>query len=201
MLIVQVAGSKHWRRYGVDVPFPVKGGHSPKMTEPIWDGVLNVGDVLYLPRGEVHAAVPVQRPSVHLTIGILEKTGVDFMTWLNTAAEREEKLRMNLARNAPAQQRALREEELKQALHALIDATPLAEYIADVDRKRAPRSVASLNFAQRLTPDSELVSALLRGSIWRSTTRTSSNWKSAVARFVYRISLGARFIWRLSENE
>jgi hypothetical protein len=161
VLILQIAGSKHWRGYGVDEPYPLQGGHS-ELTTVVWDDVLHVGDVLYLPRGEVHAAVPVQRPCVHLTIGITEETGVDFLKWLGKAAESEEKLRMNLERNAQPLKCGNREKDIKSAMHALIDATPVADFFADVDRKRSLRAVSAINFRQRLRADSHLSSALLR---------------------------------------
>lgn len=162
VLVLQVHGSKHWRCYGVDVSFPVHGGHTSTLTTPVRENVLGPGDVLYVPRGDVHAAVPVQRPSVHLTLGITEHIGADFIKWLGNKAESDEVFRMGLARNAPTQHRAAREHEVKQALHALIDATPIAEYFADDDRKRPTRSVAAFDFDRRLGPDSILVSALRR---------------------------------------
>lgn len=58
VLVLQVHGAKHWRCYGAD-------------DTPEWDGVIEEGDVLFVPQGERHAAAPVRRPSVHLTFAIL----------------------------------------------------------------------------------------------------------------------------------
>lgn len=82
VVVLQVHGFKHWRCYGVDVIAPIKGGQYGSNRPVVWEDVLRPGDVLYLPRGEIHAAVPEQPPSVHLTFGIREATGVDYIKWL-----------------------------------------------------------------------------------------------------------------------
>ena len=71
ILVVQIAGSKHWRCYG-PAPIGVPTGELVNVDgrEPDWRGALVPGDVLYLTRGEVHCAVPVTPPSLHLTVRI-----------------------------------------------------------------------------------------------------------------------------------
>jgi ribosomal protein L16 Arg81 hydroxylase len=162
VLVLQIAGSKRWRAYGPNAPLPVQAGEKASRTPAVWEDVLEPGDVLYLPRSEVHAALPISRPCVHLTIGVNDATGTDFIRWLADAAAREKSLAASLGRSAAPPQRTLRERDVKQALHALIDATSLADYFADADRRRAPRPVSALDFAQRLEPGSQLVSALVR---------------------------------------
>jgi bifunctional lysine-specific demethylase and histidyl-hydroxylase NO66 len=74
VLILQIRGSKIWHLYdGVDVApheiirhVPVAPDALPSPT----DVRLEVGDVLYLPRGRVHAAEATSEVSVHLTIGL-----------------------------------------------------------------------------------------------------------------------------------
>lgn len=75
VFFLQVHGSKIWHLYdGPDVP--------PRELQPeknkavVIDGLplradlrLEVGDVLYLPRGQVHAAETNSEPSAHLTVG------------------------------------------------------------------------------------------------------------------------------------
>ncbi|MGO9926603.1 MAG: cupin domain-containing protein [Mycobacterium sp.] len=75
VLILQIQGSKIWRLYnGVDIP-PHEMQRRDKSVPT--DGLalptdlrLEVGDVLYLPRGLVHAADTDVEPSIHLTVGI-----------------------------------------------------------------------------------------------------------------------------------
>jgi bifunctional lysine-specific demethylase and histidyl-hydroxylase NO66 len=74
VLIVQIRGSKIWHLYdGADV-----APHEIVRQEPVataalpapTDVRLEVGDVLYLPRGKVHAAEATSELSVHLTVGL-----------------------------------------------------------------------------------------------------------------------------------
>ena len=74
MLILQIRGSKIWHLYdGTDV-----APHEMRRQEPVataalpspTDVRLEAGDVLYLPRGRVHAAEATSEVSVHLTLGV-----------------------------------------------------------------------------------------------------------------------------------
>lgn len=76
VLILQIQGSKVWHLYGGArvAPHEMQGKKDPVV--PI-DGLLALadlcldpGDVLYLPRGRVHAAETTSEPSVHLTVGL-----------------------------------------------------------------------------------------------------------------------------------
>jgi len=83
VLILQIHGSKIWHIYeGADVQ-PHQLRREEKWVAP--DGLplptdvrLEVGDVLYLPRGRVHAAEATSEPSVHLTAGIHAPTALTF---------------------------------------------------------------------------------------------------------------------------
>lgn len=84
VLILQIQGSKIWHLYnGADVPphemrrqVPIDEAGLPSPT----DLRLEVGDVLYLPRGRVHAAEATSEPSVHLTVGIHAPTLLALVT-------------------------------------------------------------------------------------------------------------------------
>jgi lysine-specific demethylase/histidyl-hydroxylase NO66 len=73
-LIVQLQGSKVWHVFeGVDVPPHEMWRHEAFRTAglpaPV-DVPLQAGDVLYVPRGRVHAAESTSELSVHLTVGV-----------------------------------------------------------------------------------------------------------------------------------
>jgi hypothetical protein len=75
LLVLQIQGSKVWHLYGdVDVPpHELRREKKSVATESLplpTDLRLEVGDVLYVPRGRVHAAETDSQPSVHLTVGI-----------------------------------------------------------------------------------------------------------------------------------
>jgi bifunctional lysine-specific demethylase and histidyl-hydroxylase NO66 len=75
VLILQIDGSKTWHVYGpeADVPprlLPLRNRFAVDGLPEPDDLLLEAGDVLYLPRGRVHAAEAQEEPSIHLTIGI-----------------------------------------------------------------------------------------------------------------------------------
>jgi lysine-specific demethylase/histidyl-hydroxylase NO66 len=76
VLILQIQGSKTWRLYvGADLPPREIQRDKDKAvvleTLPTPTDVhLEAGDVLYVPRGRVHAAETQSEPSIHLTVGI-----------------------------------------------------------------------------------------------------------------------------------
>jgi lysine-specific demethylase/histidyl-hydroxylase NO66 len=84
VLILQIQGSKIWHLHdGADVAphrmhrrAPVDADALPAPT----DLRLDAGDVLYLPRGRVHAAETTSQPSVHLTVGIHAPTLLTLVT-------------------------------------------------------------------------------------------------------------------------
>ena len=84
VIVVQVHGTKRWRSFGVPDPPPTRKHREgdPVPAEVQWEGMMRAGDVLYLPRGEVHEAELETADAVHLTIGIKPQRGADFMAWL-----------------------------------------------------------------------------------------------------------------------
>lgn len=74
VLILHLHGRKRWRSWGQPWQAPlcrdtcrVPG----ELGEPQWEAVLEPGDLLYLPRGEIHAATLCEgEDSLHLTVGI-----------------------------------------------------------------------------------------------------------------------------------
>ncbi len=84
VLILQIQGSKIWHLYnGADVPPHEMSRQEPVVTAGLplpTDVRLEVGDVLYLPRGRVHAAEATSQPSIHLTVGIHAPTALALFT-------------------------------------------------------------------------------------------------------------------------
>jgi hypothetical protein len=76
VLVLQVLGSKIWHLYdGVVIPPRQILRNKDKALAiddllPPTDLRLDAGDVLYLPRGRVHAAETTSEPSIHLTVAI-----------------------------------------------------------------------------------------------------------------------------------
>jgi len=77
-LILQIRGSKIWHIYdGADVTPHQMARHDPvdpAGLPPPTDVRLETGDLLYLPRGRIHAAEATSEVSVHLTLGLQAPT-------------------------------------------------------------------------------------------------------------------------------
>ena len=77
VIVLQVHGSKSWRLYGTPVPAPLPmpayefDNLRPTPDNPVEAEIeLEQGDLLYLPRGTMHAATSGTNASAHLTLGI-----------------------------------------------------------------------------------------------------------------------------------
>ena len=85
VFVLQVAGSKHWRVFQPPLALPHRTqpftptGYVPR---PLLELELKQGDLLYLPRGYVHAAHTSQVHSAHVSIGIMVYTWVELLSEL-----------------------------------------------------------------------------------------------------------------------
>jgi hypothetical protein len=79
VFVLQVAGQKHWTIHEPVLRDPLRTQPwedraaevaAAAEAEPVIDAVLRPGDVLYLPRGYLHAATALGEISAHLTIGV-----------------------------------------------------------------------------------------------------------------------------------
>lgn len=84
VLVLQIQGSKTWHLSDDTVvpPHEMLRGEGVDVTGYALstDLRLEAGDVLYLPRGRVHAAETTSEPSVHLTVGIHAPTALTLLT-------------------------------------------------------------------------------------------------------------------------
>jgi bifunctional lysine-specific demethylase and histidyl-hydroxylase NO66 len=153
VFVLQVAGEKHWRIHEPVLRDPLRtqpwNDRAAEVAaaaegEPVIDAVLRPGDVLYLPRGYLHAATALGAISAHLTIGVHAVT-----RW--AAAEAALDLVRSLAADDP---------ELRRALPLGIDladpAAPAGDVAAVIDGLR--------NWLARMDPAE--VADRLRARTW-----------------------------------
>ncbi len=88
VLVLQVHGRKRWEVYG-------RSASRPPASSVVWEGNLEAGDVLSIPSGCWHAAQALDEPTLHLTLSIRRRTGLDLLAWLTT------ELRTNSVLNSP----------------------------------------------------------------------------------------------------
>jgi ribosomal protein L16 Arg81 hydroxylase len=74
VFMVQVYGSKRWSLFGAPAELPTRNQRwrTPEdgPGEPTMEFTLEAGDVVYLPRGTVHAGTSTDEASLHVTIGL-----------------------------------------------------------------------------------------------------------------------------------
>ncbi|WP_280695611.1 cupin domain-containing protein [Kitasatospora sp. GP82] len=73
VFIVQVHGTKRWQLFDSQLPLPLRTQpYDRAQPDPalVSEFELKAGDLLYLPRGTVHAATSTDEASLHLTVGV-----------------------------------------------------------------------------------------------------------------------------------
>lgn len=90
VFVIQVAGAKHWRIYGPRAEFPFEVGaydtsliHQDELLHKI---DLEMGDLIYLPRGFTHDVRTIDSFSAHITVGVVG------YTWYHLLARTLEKV-------------------------------------------------------------------------------------------------------------
>jgi ribosomal protein L16 Arg81 hydroxylase len=131
VMVLQCHGRKRWQIYAPTQEFPLDVGVPPKPTgAPVWDGMLEQGDMLYLPRGWWHVAHPVHEPSMHLTFGIAPMQGLNLVNWMAGRLRGNPHLRRNLPL-ATAERKAHMDELRSIVTDALSDKA-LEEFLREV---------------------------------------------------------------------
>jgi ribosomal protein L16 Arg81 hydroxylase len=168
VFILQMAGSKRWRLYSAPLELPLPSQPYPPTTPPgqaTADIELNMGDLLYLPRGWMHEARSSDRTSIHVTLGIAVQTWADVVREaVNNLVESDVRFRRALpigfARDAaPDQARG----QCAELTRAFLDSLRLEKHL---ERKaesfvqgRLPDlagHLTDLDNLSRLTPQSHL---------------------------------------------
>jgi ribosomal protein L16 Arg81 hydroxylase len=101
IMVLQLSGRKRWQIYAPTRINPLQDDmEAPPRPAgpPIWDDMLEDGDMLYIPRGWWHVAFPVGEPSLHLTVATIPPHGMDLLQWLIGRLRRHEAVRADLPR-------------------------------------------------------------------------------------------------------
>jgi hypothetical protein len=150
VFVLQVAGRKRWRVYGETRPAPVADDVVPAekpTTEPLWEETLEDGDLLYIPRGWWHVAFPLDEPTLHLTVGVHKRNGLDLLRWLTAQMRASETFRRDLPRDASTKEQAAHVELMRRELDARFDRATLINFFREQDANAEPRPRLSLPLA------------------------------------------------------
>jgi ribosomal protein L16 Arg81 hydroxylase len=142
VFVLQVAGRKHWKVYGMTRRYPLGRDAEPAgepPSQPLWEGLLEDGDTLYIPRGWWHVAQPLDEPTLHLTVGVNNLTGADLLSWFADRMRGCETVRRDIPHwNGPDACRAFAE-ELHAALLREWHPDLVADFLAEKDAGDRPR--------------------------------------------------------------
>jgi hypothetical protein len=175
VFVLQVEGRKRWRIHAPVVPDPLdnqpweqhrEAVEARAADEPLIDCVLEPGDVLYLPRGTIHAAEALGETSIHLTVGVHPVTRYQLVRQLLEAAEGEPTLRASLPMGVDLSDPDVLSPHLAATVHALKEhldragADRVAERIGtrlmNLTRPEPIGPLAQLRAAEALDADAEL---------------------------------------------
>ena len=194
VLVLQVDGRKRWQSYGIPVPHPVALPTASEQGpgESVWEDILEPGDVLYLPRGEVHAAALDGEDSVHITIGLKSYRGLDFTETIVRQAAENPLLRQDVPIAAGESAISEHEAALKRALHALIDRANLNDCIGRDNAARRLRSLVNLGVTSSLQFDT-IVEPAVRRRI-ALDLQSTNEVEVSIGGEIFRLSVGARLV-------
>ena len=119
VFILQLEGRKRWLLYGFSVDGVDRAGLSSTVVPSAGaslDQVLAPGDLLYIPRGCYHVAVPMNEPALHLTVGVKTPRGMDLLLWIVNRLRTHDVADRGLPLFAPPAERLRYSEELRCAL-------------------------------------------------------------------------------------
>ena len=146
VFILQVTGRKQWKIHGMTLAYPLAGDpKEPKPTEPpLWDHILETGDLLYIPRGFWHVAYPLNEPTLHLTVGVHNRAGLDLLRWLVNRMRSREIFRQDLPRFASRETIQAHLMQMREELLSEWGDDILNRYFADLDESAISRPRLSL---------------------------------------------------------
>jgi ribosomal protein L16 Arg81 hydroxylase len=147
VIVLQIYGKKYWRVYEGGRPHPLKDDDAPNADAPdqvVWEGTLEDGDVLYIPRGWWHEASGVGDVTLHLTFGIHQRHGVNLLHWIADELRASTDFRAPLRRFASAEEQAQQLAELREQFLRVFDDDLLGRYYAHQNARARSRGWASL---------------------------------------------------------
>jgi len=147
IFILQLDGRKRWLLYGFSIDGIDRSGLRDSSAPPQGaelDQVLQPGDLLYIPRGCYHVALPMNEPTLHLTLGVKNPRGADLLQWIVARLQPSELAARDLPFLAPAAERLDYAERLRASLVDGLSRDLVEQYFAETGSNLKPRPSFSL---------------------------------------------------------
>ncbi len=142
VIVLQVSGRKEWKVYPMTREYPLAGDPVREATPPatpLWEGMLEDGDFLYIPRGWWHVAVPLDEPTLHLTFGLHQLNGTDLVSWFVERLRESPAVRRDLPRFASREQQDAQLQEIRAAWEQAWNPELMRNYLDEVDGRTRSR--------------------------------------------------------------
>lgn len=147
IFILQLDGRKRWLLYGFSIEGVDRSNLQKTSVPPDGaelDDMLEPGDLLYIPRGCYHVAVPMDEPALHLTIGVKNPREIDLLTWLVDRLRAGGAADRDLPCFADAAERVCYSNRLRAALLDGFEADLVEQYLTETGSNLKPRPSFSL---------------------------------------------------------
>lgn len=142
VFVLQLNGRKRWQVFAPTRIDPLADDIEtapPPKGQPLWEGILDDGDILYLPRGFWHVAYPLDEPSLHMTWSAHTFTGVEFLQWWIRTLRRHPEARASLTGMKDPKARKAHTAKLLDYLAASAQSDPLDQFLRTQQAGRRPR--------------------------------------------------------------
>lgn len=147
IFILQLDGPKRWLLYGFSVDGVDRSRLSGTSVPPsgaLFDQVLQPGDLLYIPRGCYHVAVPMDEPTLHLTVGVKTPRGMDLLLWIVERLRATEFASRDLPSLSAPADRLRYSEQLRDILLDGLAPDVVEQYLTETGSNFKPRPSFSL---------------------------------------------------------
>jgi len=181
VLVLHLHGRKRWSCFG---PRPEAcAGTTPVGDEHIgpvqWEAVLEPGDILYIPHGEVHRASVEGEAALHLTNSLSWPRESDLFKWLATNGGSA--IDADIPVYGSAEDMARYEAELRTRLHHLADTLDLAAFLDTSAQRRRMRLPLNLGLSADLAPDCWVQPLLSKNVLLPAAGAASINFNGGTA--------------------
>lgn len=165
VLILHVSGHKRWKFWGAIEPDPVvsRAYELDDLGQPEEELSLRPGDMLYVPRGDVHCAALETKSCLHLTVALERKRVEHLLDGLKSHLASDALARSDLPADPTAADVAARVQ-----IQDLMDRLPPGALSESYERSLAPRTVINLGVVPK--PDTLLAPILRSDPVVKTQT-------------------------------